>query len=129
MVKRVRGQFFEDGEGLERCDDDGLVFGRRPALGMSDGVLLHALVADADFIDPEHDAADLADRGPCEALVFMEGHEPSLNLDGLDVLRQLLAPAGDQVIPNVVLHDRDSGCRLLAHRIGAMFGCQVKLGE
>src|SRR5580692_1452448 len=96
---------------------------------MNDGVLLHALMADADFIDPEHDAANLAHGRPCESLVIMKRHEPPLNFDGLNAFSYTVGPAVDQVVPHVVPHDWDGGGRLLAHRICAVLGLQVELRE
>jgi hypothetical protein len=81
---------------------------------MLDRVFVDALVQDADLVNPVHDAPDLRDCCPCESVFGVERLEPSLDFKWPYFARQLIPPAGNEVVPNVVLHDRDGVDRLWA---------------
>jgi hypothetical protein len=92
-------------------------------------ILIDALMQDADLIDPEHDAADLGDRRPGQSIDSMKRLHPTLNFQRSDIASELIAPAGNEVVPNVMLDDRDSVDRLLAHCIVAKIGLQIEFRE
>src|SRR5260370_27750034 len=103
-MQRVR-QLIEDGKGLPRCDDDCLVKGLRPRLDMLHRILVDALVQDTDLIDPVHYAADLRDRRPGQSVDDMKRLQPTLNFQRTDIASEFIAPTGNEVIPDVMLHD------------------------
>ena len=45
----------------------------------------------------------------------MKRLHPTLNFRRSDIASELIAPTGDEVVQNVMLHDRDSTDQLLAH--------------
>jgi hypothetical protein len=64
------------------------------------------LVQYADFVDAAHNAAHLRDRCPGKLVVRIERFQPALNIERLDVFRDFVAPAGDEVVADDVLGNR-----------------------
>jgi len=124
-MQRV-GKEVQDGKSLFRSEDDCPVIGLAAYLHVLDRVDRNIFVKDADLEDPEHDAPDLRYRRPCETAI-VEGFQPELNFQGPDALRDLLAPAGDKVIADIMLDDGNGVSRLRANRIFPEIGLQAML--
>ena len=59
----------------------------------------------------------------------MKRLQPALNIEGFDVLRRFIAPAGDEVVANDVFYDDGGVFRLGADGILPEVGLQVMLGK
>jgi len=91
-----------------------------------DRVDRNIFVKDTDLEDPEHDAPDLRYRCPCETTI-VEGFQPALNFQRPDVFRELLAPADDKVVADIMLDDGNGVFRLGANCIFPEVGLEVML--
>ncbi len=94
---------------------------------MEHGILRDAFVQDADLVDAVHDPPQLRNRRPRKSVRFVEGFEPLLNFQRLDVLRDLLTEPLDEVIADIMLNDGDGVGRFRAHSIAPEIGLQIML--
>ena len=124
-MQRV-GKEVQDGKRLFRSEDDCPVIGLAACLHMLDRIDRNIFLKDPDLEDPEHDAPDLRYRRPCETAI-VEGFQPALNFQRPDAFRDLLAPAGDKVIADIMLDHGNGVFRLRANRIFPKIGLQVML--
>jgi hypothetical protein len=108
-VQQVIAQAPKNGHRLRRSYQNGLVRGGSADLDRNDRVLDHLFVNNSDGEDSCHEAPDLGDGSPFQAVFFMQRFQPTLDFDGLDILRNLLAPAGNEVVTNIMFCDRDAG--------------------
>ncbi len=85
------------------------------------------LVQDADLVDAAHNAVHLRDGCPGKLVVRIERFEPALNVERFDVLRDFVAPAGDEVVADDVLGNGCGVVRFRAHSILTEIGLEIVL--
>jgi hypothetical protein len=63
-------------------------------------------VPEPDLVNTQHNAPYLRNRGPGKSICFIERLQPSLNLERLNIIRDVLAEPLDEVVANIMLKDR-----------------------
>lgn len=84
---------------------------------------------DPDLVDAAHDAPHLRNRGPGKMLLRVKRLQPALKVKGRDILRRLIAPVGDEIVADYVLHDGGGVLRLGANGVLPKVGDEVMLGK
>jgi len=71
----------------------------------SNRILSDLFMNDADRINPAHEDANLGDGRPCKFVFLVHSLQPLLDSKRFDVLSQFIAPSGNEVVPDIVIHD------------------------
>jgi hypothetical protein len=93
------------------------------------GIAGDPLMPDADFIDAEHDAPYLRNRRLGESLLRVQRLEPALYAERFHVIGNLFTPAGDEIVPDIMLDDGYRVNRLRAYRVCPKISLQVMFGK
>jgi hypothetical protein len=96
---------------------------------MLHGILRDVLVQDSDLVNAAHDAPHLGDRRPCQTARLVEGFQPPLNVERLDVFRDFVTEARNEVGAHDLLDVTDGIHRFRAHSIRAEIGFKVMLRQ
>jgi hypothetical protein len=81
----------------------------------------------ADLVDTQHRAAKLRHGSPGEALVAMKRLKPALEIKGLDVVGDLLPPAGNEIASDNLRCVQDGALGFGTDGVRSKIGTQVML--
>ena len=111
-------------ERLSRGDLDRLVRGLDAGPQALHRILRDLLVDDPDLENSVHDAPNLRDCGPRVLFLVVQGIKPLLDFKRLYVLRDLVAPLGNQEVADVMVKD---GLRVLRLWAGGYLRIELDL--
>jgi len=124
-MKRVQ-HALQDADCLLGSKHHGPVVGLRARLDVLHRVLGCFFMDQTNFVDAAHDAPHFREGRPYQVAFGMQGQKPALNFERIDVLRNLLTPAGDEVFKDNMLRDGDSVGRFWPYGIGAKVHLQIR---